>query len=142
MVDFEYFIKTGEVKATTKDRLLCKSLISDAKRRFEYFDILVTKENAKFVLENTYEAMREIADAILAIEGYKSYSHEASILFLSKRGFINESEQNKFDQLRKIRNKSKYYGTDVDEIDAKDSIALAKRIIEQLGRILNEKLGA
>ena len=48
-------------------------------------------------------------DAILALEGYKSYSHEASIAYLTTIG-INDSLTFKLDRFREKRNKSKYYG--------------------------------
>ena len=69
-------------------------------------------------LENAYEAMREAADALLYLDGFKSYSHEASIAYLLRKGF-GESEIIEIDRFRKIRNGIKYYGRDCNLEDAK-----------------------
>ena len=45
------------------------------------------KAKPKYILENAYEAMREAADSVLYVDGFKSFSHEASIIYLAKKGF-------------------------------------------------------
>ncbi len=47
--------------------------------------------------------MREAADSLLYHDGFKSFSHEASIVYLLKKGF-NEHDVSEFDRFRKIRN--------------------------------------
>jgi len=80
--------------------------------------------------------MREAADAVLYKEGYKSYSHEASIIYLlSKR--IDDQDIREFDRFRKIRNGIKYYGENCNHSDAKLAIALADKIIGKINKILN-----
>ena len=78
--------------------------------------------------------MREAADSILYKEGFKSFSHEASIVYLIKKGF-SEQDLTEFDRFRKIRNGIKYYGRDCDESDANSAIQLAEKIISKIKEI-------
>ncbi len=61
------------------------------------------------VFENIYDCLRELLDALLAVDGYKSYSHEAAISYL-KLFNISESIISNLDRFRATRNDSKYYG--------------------------------
>jgi len=80
MRDFKFFIQKKDVKKQSIDRNLANSLVKDSFERFNYYKTLnLTEQNAKYVLENVYESLREIADAILTLEGWKSYFHEATI---------------------------------------------------------------
>lgn len=133
--DFEFFINKGEVKKQSSDENLSKATFKESLERMEFAKSL-TNAKPKYVLENAYEAMREAADALLYISGFKSYSHEASIAYLLRKGF-NLEEINEFDRFRKIRNGIKYYGRDCDTADADEALKLAEKIVWKIGKILN-----
>lgn len=135
--DFEFFLRKGDVKKQSSDENLSKATFKDSLERLEFSKNLFRKAKPKYVLENAYEAMREAADSILYKDGFKSYSHEASIVYLLKKGF-NEQDIIEFDRFRKIRNGIKYYGSDCDESDAKAAINLAEEIINKIKKILNK----
>lgn len=117
MMQFEYFLKKGDVKKASIDKELAKSLIKDMKDRINKSLMLDAKVFSKMIFENIYDALRDFCDAILALEGYKSYSHQASIVFLSKIHF-NDVLIQEIDQFRQKRNDSKYYGKSVSQEDA------------------------
>ena len=122
--DFEFFLNKDDVKKQSPDENLSKATLKDSIERLELSKNMLNRFKAKYVLENAYEAMREAADSVLYKEGFKSYSHEASIVYLLKKGF-NEQGIAEFDRFRKIRNSIKYYGGDCDESDAQSAIKLA-----------------
>lgn len=130
--EFEFFLKK-EVKKQSPDKNLSKSTFESSLDRFEFAKTL---KKPKYILENAYEAMREAADALLYSEGYKSYSHQASIAFLSEKRF-SESELNEFDRFRKMRNGIKYYGKDCSKEDADTAIKLAGIIIEKIKNLID-----
>jgi len=135
--DFEYFLEKGEVKRTyVRDKNLAKSLLKTAEERLKDVENLKV---AKFKLEFAYEAIIELIEAILALDGYKSYSHLADITYLRKLGF-SEDIIVKLDMIRIKRHKSKYYGVDVSEEDAKEAIEFAKTLFEKLRKIIVEKM--
>ena len=129
--DFEFFLKKGDVKKQSPNKNLAYSAFKDSLERIEFARQLLHKAKSKYVLENAYEAMREAADSTLYLRGFKSFSHEASIVYLLKEGF-NDKEIIEFDRFRKIRNGIKYYGKDCDVSDAEQAIQLADKIISKI----------
>ena len=80
---------------------------------------LDTDRFAMFVFENLYDCLREICDALLALDGYKTYSHEAAIAYLGEKG-VPDGIVTRIDRYRRRRNASKYYGRTVSTEDAED----------------------
>ena len=137
--DFEFFLKKGDVKRQRPDKNLAFSTFKDSLERIEFAKQLLNKAKQKYVLENAYESMREAADSVLYLKGFKSFSHEASISYLLKEGF-NESDIMEFDRFRRIRNGIKYYGKDCDKSDAELAIKLAGSIIAKIKEIIKFKV--
>jgi len=140
MKDFDFYFNEGKVKRQNQDKELAKSLIDDAKERIEKAVKLDIAFFSKIVFENVYDALRNILDALLAVEGYKSYSHEASIAYLKKHGF-EDSIIEEIDSFRFKRNSSKYYGKDVSEEDAKEIINFYHKHSKKIIEIVKNKLG-
>ena len=135
--EFEFFLKKGNVKKQSPDRNLSLSTFNESLDRINMAKNILKKEKSKYVLENAYEAMKEAADAILYFDGFKSFSHEASIIYLLKKGF-SEKEINEFDRFRKIRNDIKYYGKDCNEDDAVKALELSEKIINKVRRLFGK----
>lgn len=114
---FDDFVLNGKVKVITPDKERAKSLISSAKEREKVIIYLKasTLMEKTIIFEFYYEIIREFIDAVLFYKGYKSYSHEASILFLENFDIFNEYEISELDKFRKIRNNTKYYGKEINE---------------------------
>ncbi len=139
MFDFQYFIREKDVVKRWIDTNLAKGLMEDAEDRFPFGEEILSKK-PKYAFENAYEAVRELADALLALEGWKSFSHEASISFLQKFSEFNKIELEILDKIRKKRNDSKYYGKIIDKNQAEEDIKFLKKIFDKLIKILNIKL--
>ena len=92
----------------------------------------LNEKNAKYIVENIYDTLRELIEAKLALNGFKSYSHEATILFLKKFPEFRESEIRFMDNLRRIRNGIKYYGKGVEMDEAKKVIDFSRFILPKL----------
>jgi len=135
--DFEYFLGMGDVKKSyVKDKNLARSLLKTAEDRLKDAENL---RIPKFKLEFAYEAIIELIEAILALDGYKSYSHLADIAYLRKLGFSEEFIV-KLDMLRVKRHKSKYYGVDVSEEEAEEALEFAKMLLEKLSKVIIKKI--
>ena len=135
--DFEYFLNKGEVKRQKPDSNLSKAAFKDSIERLEFSKSLLNTAKTKYTLENAYESMREAADSLLYLEGFKSFSHEASIVYLIKKGF-DENVIIDFNRFRKIRNGIKYYGGDCDLSDAKSAIELAEKIVHKIKKLIQK----
>ena len=109
MKEFDFYLQKGDVKKIIIDRNLAESLKKSAVQRLDAASSLPKNEKmCKIIFENSYEATREAADAIMAVNGYKSYSHEATIAFLSKEKILEENSINILDSMRRKRNRMKF----------------------------------
>ena len=139
MVEFEHFIRKGLVKRKAQNVELAKSLLNSAKDRFN-FAISLLNQKPKYALENAYEAVIELTDSLLALEGFKSWSHEANIAFLGKFSEFSFQEIERLDLSRRKRHSSKYYGVSFNLEEVKKEVEFLKIVFEKLTKIIESKL--
>lgn len=133
MKDFRLFVVSGDVKKQMPDVHLSDSLVKDSISRMKYAkSSALSEESAKFIYENIYEALRETADSILIVSGFKSFSHEANISFLQRFEEFSSAEIKEFDRMRMKRNGMKYYGKPCPVSDAKEAIEFADKLLKKL----------
>ena len=136
---FDYYIKLGKVKKKTPDFEEAKSLFEKAVNRLEYTKSKeISNKNAQFVLEDSYESVREAAQALMSIKGFKPYSHESTISFIKEFYILDftEEEVYKFDRFRKLRNDSVYMAKPIINEDAKSSVSFAIGFINKVKLLL------
>jgi len=124
-MDFDTFVRDGRVILGEKDLQKAKALVKIAENNIKFAGTLKVNEisaSPAFVL--SYEALREILEAICLVKGYKVYSHEAFTFYLRKIGENNIAEH--FDRFRKLRNGVNYYGKAIPVDIAVDSIKRIK----------------
>ena len=129
-------IRLGKVEKRTQDKELAKSLLNIATERFNFFR---NKEGSVFVLEGVYEAIIELCHAILALNGYKTLSHECAIEFLRER-YLNSYEVEFLHKLRKKRHNIKYYGKIFSKEIIERNVKIASKIFLKLKTLLKEEL--
>jgi len=139
---FENYLKLGKVKRKTPDSEEAKALLNKSEDRLDYIKIKdINTKTARFVLEDSYEAVREAAQSLMSIKGFKPYSHEATISFI-KDFYIsafNEEYIHEFDRFRQLRNDSVYKAVQIIEEDAKSSLLFAQKFIEKIRVLLNKE---
>ena len=138
MKKFEFYLNEKVVKKISSDPSLANFLLADAKERFSQSIKLKLKEFNKIIFENVYGSLRNILDALLAINGFKSYSHEASIAFLQKFN-IEESIILELDNFRYQRNSSKYYGKNISLESTTEIINFYNKYSEKLIKLCKKK---
>lgn len=120
---------TKEVKI---DKNLINSLIKSSLKRLKTQELLPlnnTTSSSKISL--TYEALRELLEALGISKGYKIYNHECYCAFLKE--IMNESNLgNEFNKFRKTRNAINYYGKDISTDEAKHLIQEMKEFIKKV----------
>lgn len=125
---WEECVKLKMVEKRTKDIELAKSLLKIAKERFNFFS---SKPFSIFVLEGIYESIMELCHAILALEGFKTLSHECAIEFLRGK-YIDDYEAEILHKLRKKRHGIKYYGKIISEETIKANLEKGKSLFLKL----------
>ena len=139
---FEDFIRDGSVRRVSPDRQLAKSLVKIAGLRLKNMEhTKITDQNSFNVVENCYEALREMIDALMALKGFKSYSHEATVVFLKEYYSANTGYAvvNKVDRYRKIRNDIKYEGLLTTKSEAEEIVNSTKAIVGILMKLLEKE---
>lgn len=135
---FGHYVKMGKVKKKTPDPEEGKALLNQARDRLDYIkEKEITSKTAKFVFEDAYEAVREAAQALMSKEGYKPYSHEATISFIKEfhyKDFTLEGIE-EFDHFRELRHDSVYRAAQVLSEDAKDCITFAKKFVKKTSEL-------
>jgi hypothetical protein len=137
MREFEYYVNKKDVKKVSQDKQLAISLVVDMEERTSDAMKLDTEAFPKIIFESVYDALRDFCDALLAVEGYKSYSHEGSISFLAKKG-LDVAFMSALDNFRYKRNGSKYYAKKITPEDAKLIIEFYKSNKGRINEILKK----
>ncbi len=128
------------VEKRTRDKELAKSLFKIALDRFRFLTSKEEKEeNLVFVLEGIYEVILELCHSILAVNGFKTLSHECAIEFLRGK-YLNDYEVEFLQRLRKLRHGVKYYGKIVEYEDTKANLERSKQIFEKIKSIVQKDL--
>lgn len=136
---FENYIKLGKVKKKTPDFEEAKTLLEKAENRLEYIKLKdIDGKTSQFLLEDSYEAIRESVQALMSIKGFKPYSHEASISFIKEFHKVDfkEEEIRKFDRFRQLRNDSVYKAVTVSVEDAKASLVFSIQFVNKIKSII------
>ncbi len=136
MRTFKEFVGQGIVKRRKKDEARARSLVESAEKRKNVMEkyLPLNQETAVHIIEESYDVMRELLEAKLSKEGYKSYNHEAVIAYLAELGFSQE-EILFADRLREVRHGTKYYGKNVSMEYAQKVKDFLESIYEKLKEV-------
>ena len=135
MIDWEECIDSGFIKKIEVDNELINALISSSKDRITSNNKLELDETTSSTkISITYEALREILEALAIIKEYKIYNHECFYSFL-KEICKEESLAEEFNRFRIVRNKVNYYAK---KISIEKSEAFIKEMINLRIKILNK----
>jgi hypothetical protein len=130
-MNFDFFIKNGQVRKASVDKNLAKSLSEQTKKDMEFFDNLEINEvSIRKLVSNYYDFLRSKLEAIAILDGYKIYSHDAFTYYLKEKSELSLSV--KFDRFRKLRNGINYYGEKISIVQGKEVIEDIKKIITYL----------
>lgn len=133
ILPFKTYLSDGKVERQSKNVEQAKSFLARAERRVLYVELqAINDENAEFIYEDIYEAIREGAQALMAKDGYKPLSHEATIAFLNDEIKVDKAIIEAFDNCRKLRNKVVYEAAKVSKERVAESLIFAKDFIKMI----------
>jgi len=137
--NFNYYLETGDVKKQEPDLSEAKSLIEKAERRLNRVKSdKLSESNADLLFEDAYEVIRESAQSLMSLKGYKPYSHEATVAFVKEfHKEFTDYEVNNFDRFRKLRNNSIYKAVIIDIQDANEIITFAENFFKKIKNMQN-----
>ncbi len=128
---FEEYIVRGDVRKGEIDSQKAAAMIKMSERSLATAaQIEMNDTTSSIVFTISYDALREILEAICLMQGYKVYSHEAYTAYLE---FLHEDKiAVQFDRLRKLRNRVNYYGNPVLTEVAKSAKEQCKQLCNEL----------
>ena len=131
---FKYYIENNKVKKKVRNQEEGTALLKKAKARLEYVKKqILDEQSSEFIFEDAYESVREAAQSLMSLNGYKPYSHEATISFL-KEFFkeFTEGELHDFDYFRRERNLAIYTGKGILKEETEEIIVFAEKFLEKV----------
>ena len=135
----KFYIESGLVRQGSKDPGESKAMIARASKRLEYVRSQpITEDNASFLFEDIYEIMRECVHGLMAANGYKPYSHEATVAFLDEhyRSYFGEKLVEAFNRYRIIRNNIMYRANFVSKDEAIKALDVAENFVKKTANLL------
>jgi len=131
----------NEIRKVKPDKEMAKAIFKMVKIRLKEVKTKDRNEFASLIIEDYYEIIKESITALMAIEGYKTLSHEVLIGFL-KQFFPQFSESEIFlaDHLRRLRNKIAYKGFFIGPDFLERNESKIKNLIAKLLHTLEDKL--
>jgi len=130
---FQYYIDNNLVRRGTPNKAEARALLERALARYTYIcSQKITENSAPFIFEGIYEVIREAAQALMELKGYKPYSHEAVISFLREFFHFHLQDISSFDRYRILRNKVVYRAEGVDSDSCKSSLEFVEHFLPEL----------
>ncbi|MFH0837261.1 MAG: hypothetical protein V1870_03980 [Candidatus Aenigmatarchaeota archaeon] len=140
--EFKYYLEENLVKKGNSDRNEAESLMKKADGRLD-FSIKTRKidENtAPYIFEDIYECLREAAQSLMALDGYKLYSHEALLSFLKEFFRFTTHDIVTFNRYRILRNNAVYRGEKISQETCKEALAFLLIFLPKLRKEFQKKM--
>ena len=139
--NFQIYIESGAVREIAPNPQTATSLMERAQARLVYISgQRIGADTAPFIFEDAYEVLREASQALMELEGYKPYSHEAQIAFLRDRCGCSQYLISSFDRLRVLRNKCAYGVAAVSVEACKEAIGAVLSFLPVLKKRFDGKM--
>lgn len=131
----------NEVRRVRPDKGMAKAILKMIEVRLKALKLADRQEFASLVVEDYYEVIKESITALMAIDGYKTLSHEVLIAYLKEfYTDFSQSEIALMDQLRVLRNKIAYKGFFIAPDFLERNESRIEEIVSRIKRVLEEKL--
>ncbi len=138
--EFQYYLNSNLAKKASPDKGEAEALVKKAAGRLD-FSIKARELNentAPYIFEDVYECLREAAQSLMSLKGYKPYSHEALISFLKEFFDFSESDIASFNRYRILRNKTVYRGEKISAEICKEALNFLLKFLPELKNSFNK----
>lgn len=130
---FQFYLDENLVKRESPDKEEARSLIEKALQRLNFVKSQnINETTSTFIFEDIYECLREAAQSLMPLGGYKPYSHEAVIAFLREFYKFAAHEITAFDRYRILRNNCVYRAARVSPVTCKEAMKFLEAFLPKL----------
>lgn len=141
--EFKYYLDNNMARKASPNKGEAEALINKAEGRLK-FSIKtreLNKNTAPYIFEDIYECLREAAQSLMSLKGYKPYSHEALISFLKEFFDFPGSDIPSFNRYRILRNKAVYRGEKISVDICKEALNFLVDFLPKLKEEFNKLSG-
>lgn len=132
----EKFMRVVEV-----DRDKIESLLETTGKRYKFLKTLeATEENVSFIVENTYELIKELLVALLLTKGLRSQNHQCLISYVYTNYKEHEAEARLIADMSYRRNRLNYYGELIEFAFHEKNKEEFEKIMKLLREIISKEL--
>lgn len=128
---------------TSSDREKVKSILKLLEEREEFIKTIDIRKFSTSAAENYYEIIKELANALLLLDGLKTtgeYAHKDLIDYLVNYKEFSQGDVTFLNDLRIKRNNSAYDGKKIDPVYLENNTTTILRLIEKLKVLIKDKL--
>lgn len=138
---FEDYIERGKVREEKGDPSQASSLLRRSESKFQTMEKLgINEDTATDYLENVYESCKMLLQSLMALDGYKPYSHEAVIAYAIDEHELGMVNANTLNRYRKLRNDISYRGEIATEDEAENIKELYLELKSELKPEIEHKI--
>jgi len=92
----------------------------------------IDQQSASYVFKNAYEVIRTAINSRMAENGYRPYSHTATIAFARDRMNITKAEATRINRYRKLRNSIQYRAERVTVEEAREIVESMEKTVKEI----------
>ena len=130
-----------EIRRVRPDKGMARAIQKMITVRLKALRSIDRQEYASLVAEDYYEVIKEAITALMAIDGYKTLSHEVLIAYLKEfHPNFSNAEIVLMDQLRVLRNRIAYKGFFITPDFLERNETRIEAVVLKIKRALEEKL--
>lgn len=135
MRPFKEYMEEGKVRVEGPNPAMSSSLLKQAQDRLmDLASLPLSEFTASFRFESAYECAREAIQSVMALQGFKPYSHEAIVSFALEKRILGRGQAEGLDRWRELRNDINYRGASATVEDAKIMIAFSRSLVAQISK--------
>jgi|SRR3989344_6768680 len=124
----------------TPDKNKAKSILKMVEVREKRIQETKSDQFSSLLVEDFYEIIKELATAVINLNGYKTLSHKILFEKLIEDKIFSQNEIEIIEDLRRTRNKIVYDGFFVKEHYLIDREKIINSISDRLKKIVREKI--
>ncbi len=130
---FDYYLKENLAKKTVPNVSMAKSMLEKSEIRLKRINALkIHDSESSIIFEDLYECLREAAQSLMELYGFKPYSHEALVSFLNENKLLTIDKVNTLNNFRILRNNSVYKAEKISLNKCIESLEFTKILLPEI----------
>jgi len=133
VVEFKAYERIDKVRRVAPDESMARGLLRGARDDWRVVGRMrVDNRTASIAFKLSYDFLRCALQTLLALEGWKPYSHEAVFQYALEQGVLDPAEHTLADEARHLRHDIEYRGTRATPDDVRRLRRLVRAVLPRV----------